>query len=258
MNTGNKMKLRGSKYRVRDERGYWQGFNPTPANMIRFERRCSYIVDRISLTPDSTVLEVGCGRGELAHSLAGKTSAKVIGTDISQDFLTYCKCYYNKDNLSFDYLDVTNPDEFADYCKKNNVTHIVGNGILHHFSSTREVIYGTMHDALPDGGEICFWEPNLCNPAVYAIYKIKPVREYASVEEDECALFRRSTTLKLANAGFKTVHVSYKDFLLPNVPLLLVKPLVALGAILEAIPLAKNLSQSLFIYARKDVAGYGR
>jgi SAM-dependent methyltransferase len=253
MSTGQKTKLRGSKYRVRDERGYWQGFNPTPANMIRFERRCSHIFEHISVTSTSTLLEVGCGRGELAYFLAGKTDAKVIGTDISQDFLSYCKNYYNKRNLAFDYLDVTNPNEFAEFCKKNNVTHIVGNGILHHFSSTREKIYKTLHDALPVGGEICFWEPNLCNPAVFAIYKIKPVREYASVEEDECALFRKTTVRKLRNAGFETVLVAYKDFLLPNIPLVLVKPLIALGNILETIPLAQNMSQSLFIHARKSV-----
>jgi SAM-dependent methyltransferase len=251
MSKGLKTKLRGSKYRVRDERGYWQGFNPTPANMIRFERRCSYIVESISLTEQSTVLEVGCGRGELAESLAAQTQASVIGTDISQDFLNYCKSFHNRPNLSFDYLDITRQDEFIAYCKSKNVTHIVGNGILHHFTSTRQGIYDTLHRAVPVGGEIAFWEPNLCNPAVYCIYKVRPVRAYASVEEDECALFRTSTTRKLRTAGFETVKVSYRDFLLPNMPMFMVRPLIALGEMLESIPLAKNMSQSLFLYARK-------
>ena len=56
---------------------------------------------------------------------------------------------------------------------------------------------------------------------------------------------------KLERAGYRNIHVTFRDFLLPGIPDGLIKPSIAVGAVLEKTPILRTLAQSLFITADK-------
>jgi hypothetical protein len=127
----------------------------------------------------------------------------------------------------------------------------VGNGILHHLYDRLDEALLNMSHLLKDGGKIVFLEPNLCNPYVYLIFSYPWLRKLANLEPDEMAFTKSFVSKKLDSAGYRNISVDYKDFLLPGIPDFLIQPSIALGDILEKVPLCKNVSQSIFIRATK-------
>lgn len=64
--------------------------------------------------------------------------------------------------------------------------------------------------------------------------------------------FESAIVSLLRQAKFTSIKVSYKDFLAPNTPDFLIKPLCLLGQVFERLPLLQLLAQSLFISAEKQ------
>lgn len=56
---------------------------------------------------------------------------------------------------------------------------------------------------------------------------------------------------KLERAGFTGIEIATRDFLLPNTPPRLIRPVVALSDQLDRIPLVNRLAQSQFILAER-------
>merc|ERR1719469_530828 len=54
----------------------------TYSNQKLFERR---MASRLNVSQGSRVLDIGCGRGRIAHLVAAETRANVIGINIDQD-----------------------------------------------------------------------------------------------------------------------------------------------------------------------------
>jgi hypothetical protein len=77
-------------------------------------------------------------------------------------------------------------------------------------------------------------------------------RKMAHLDPDEMAFSRPFIIKKLIKAKYQDVKVEYKDFLLPGIPDFLIKPSIAVGDVLEKIPVVKNVSQSIFISAVKN------
>jgi len=94
-------------------------------------------------------------------------------------------------------------------------------------------------------------EPNLYNPYIYFIFSFPKLRALTHLEPDEMAFSKSFITTVLTRAGFKSVRVEYKDFLLPGIPDFLITPSIVVGALLEKIPLINKVAQSIFIKARK-------
>jgi hypothetical protein len=69
------------------------------------------------------------------------------------------------------------------------------------------------------------------------------------LEPDEMAFSKRHVSRLLATAGYQNIQVEYKDFLLPGIPDVFIAPSIAVGAVVERIPLLRMLSQSIFISA---------
>ena len=65
-------------------------------------------------------------------------------------------------------------------------------------------------------------EPNIYNPYVAAIFKNKTLRKWAKLEPDEMAFSKALSAGKLVVAEFKDIKITYKDFLLPGIPELLI------------------------------------
>jgi hypothetical protein len=101
---------------------------------------------------------------------------------------------------------------------------------------------------LKPGGKMIFFEPNLFNPYCYLIFNTTQwMRRLAKLEPNEMAFSKKFLTKHLLSAGFCDIRVAYRDFLLPNTPACLIKPLCFLGSILENLPPLNRLSQSLLV-----------
>jgi hypothetical protein len=65
--------------------------------------------------------------------------------------------------------------------------------------------------------------------------------------------FTRGYVMNLLEAaGYTDIDVEYKDFLLPGIPDFLIAPSIAVGAVLERIPIVRMTSQSIFITATRQ------
>src|SRR6478672_4843629 len=96
-----------------DERGYNQVFRSTQAQAIRLKRRAEAIVTEMRLPSTHverhriSVLELGCGTGELAYQLATLGGVRVKGVDLSQQFIDRAQRTYEHENLTFAVADLT-------------------------------------------------------------------------------------------------------------------------------------------------------
>jgi 2-polyprenyl-3-methyl-5-hydroxy-6-metoxy-1,4-benzoquinol methylase len=231
---------------IKDDRGYNQGFKPSITLEIRTERRCEYIIQQMDKQESASILEIGCGTGEMSYLLASKSKLHVLGTDLCLPFIEEAKSTYRLPNLRYEVLDFNKPnigDQKFDY--------IVGNGILHHLYTNLGSALQNIKALLKENGKIIFLEPNLLNPYCFLIFNTSPMfRKMANLEPDEMAFTKRYITDLLKMHKYFEIKVEYKDFLLPNTPLFLVKPIIKLGSLLEKTPLIKNVSQSIFISAK--------
>jgi len=236
-----------------DERGYNQIFAPSPAQALRLRRRAQAIIDAL---PPATggesrrILELGCGMGELAHELSVLTEARVTGVDLSERFISHARATYQRPNLEFIVADLTREVPVAE---QDRYHAICGNGILHHLYHHLDTVLPALHRWLRPGGRLVFWEPNLWNPYVWTIFTWAPFRRAAKLEPDEMAFTPGFIRAKLARAGFPKIQVTTRDFLLPNTPDGLIRPVVAVSDVLDRVPLVNRTAQSLFLVAEKAV-----
>lgn len=235
-----------------DEQGYNQIFAPSPAQALRLRRRAEAIIRELpASTGQRHLLELGCGMGEMARQLAEQTDARVTGVDISEKFIAHARAEHRLPNLDFMLADLTSQVPAAGEDRYDAIT---GNGILHHLYHHLDTVLPALRRWLKPGGRLIFWEPNLCNPYVYLIFSFASLRQKAKLEPDEMAFTPTFIRHKLADAGYVNIRVTTRDFLLPNTPDSLVRPVVALSNVLDRIPLINRLAQSVFLVAEKGPA----
>lgn len=230
---------------VKDDKGYNQGYTLVPSTRIRMMRRADFFLEAMTDAPGKTALEIGCGRGEVSFWIAEKTAMNILGTDICVPFVEGARQHFRRHNLSYEVLDFNN----ADHIMGRKFDYVFGNGILHHLYYTLDESLQKIRQLLKPDGKMIFMEPNIYNPYIAAIFKNSFLRKKAHLEPDEMAFSASFIKEKLEKAGFGDIRVAYRDFLLPGVPLFMVKPLIAAGSVAEKIPLVKQLSQSIFIEA---------
>lgn len=210
------------------------------------ERRADWMINEMQTGASKKVLEIGCGTGYVAYYIAQQTPMQVIGSDLCVPFIEGAKQNYVLSNLSYDTLDFNK----AAATVNNKFDYIIGNGILLHLYYNLDEVLVTLKNLLNPDGKIIFMEPNIYNPYVAAIFKNNILRKWAKLEPDEMAFSKSFIQEKLQVADFKNISVTYKDFLLPGVPQILVTPSIVIGNILEKTPL-KYVSQSILISAEK-------
>ncbi|HEY5824305.1 MAG TPA: class I SAM-dependent methyltransferase [Cyclobacteriaceae bacterium] len=214
---------------------------------IRAERRSDYWMSQMEVDPSKSVMEIGCGSGVKAYTLARKSGMQVLATDIDPEYIEEAKRTYQLPNLSFRVVDSTELDRTIE----GSFDYIVGNGILHHLYHHIDGALTNMLRILKPNGKMIFIEPNIYNPFVHLIFSYPYWRKKAHLDPDEMAFSKSFITDKLIKAGYVDVKVEYKDFLLPGIPNVLIQPSIAIGNMVEKIPLVRNVSQSIFISARK-------
>jgi cyclopropane fatty-acyl-phospholipid synthase-like methyltransferase len=230
-----------------DDRGYSQGFQWTPTQRVRMERRAQAILDEVQIGKNDRILELGCGTGELAHMIAAQTSGEVIGVDLCEPFVEQANRNFGSDRLHYVKADISTDEGMQTV--GTGYAAVFGNGILHHVYYKMNESLRYIRRLLAPGGKLVFWEPNLFNPYVFAIFKIPPLRKVAKLEPDEMAFTPRWIEQRLSDAGFVDVHVDYRDFLLPVVPPSLIDLVTRAGDVVETIPGLNRLAQSLFVCA---------
>jgi len=234
---------------ITDDRGYNQTFAPSVAMTVRSERRCDYMLSQMSnVSADTHILEIGSGTGEIAALLASKTNAQITGTDICVPFIEEAQNTHQYPNLKFIALDFMRPQALAGL----QFDYIVGNGILHHLYNQLDEALLNMKKLLKPQGKIIFLEPNLYNPYCFLIFNTtQRMRQWAKLESNEMALRKGKIERQLQKANYSNINIEYKDFLLPNTPSWLIKPIIFTGRILEKIPVLKMLAQSVFIVSEQ-------
>jgi cyclopropane fatty-acyl-phospholipid synthase-like methyltransferase len=230
-----------------DDRGFNQGFTLVKSTEVRMRRRADWFQNEMTLQSSHSVLEIGCGTGEVSYWIAENTKLYVLGTDLCVPFIAEANSKYQLQNLSFEVLDFNNPDQVKD----RKFDYIIGNGILHHLYYNLPNALTTIKNLLTENGKMIFMEPNIYNPYCAMIFNIPFLRKMTNLEPDEMAFSKSFITKKLKEAGFTKVEVKYKDFLLPGVPEFMIKPSIIIGDILEKLPIVNKISQSIFIVAEK-------
>jgi ubiquinone/menaquinone biosynthesis C-methylase UbiE len=215
----------------------------TPAGQVRAERRAELVARAAGLGPGRRVLEVGCGNGHFTEKYA-RSGAEMVATDLSPGLIRLAvEKYPGPQTL---YLPaaadrVPFPDQSFDA--------VVGNSILHHLE---------LSTALPEflrvlrtGAALALAEPNFLNPQMFLQRSFPWLRRLAGDSPDETAFVRFTLSRRLREAGFSRITLTPFDFLHPAVPPAQIPLISALGKLLEAIPLLRELAGSLLILAHR-------
>jgi len=231
---------------IKDERGFNQVFAAVGSTPFRQQRRNDWILQQIAAVKARRVLEIGSGTGECAAYLAAHSNAEVIGVDISPAFISASREAYQAPNLRYELFDLLGPEQLA----FGTFDMVCGNGILHHLVLELPAVLKSLRNLTNPGGGLAFIEPNLLNPYCAFIFGTKVGRRMAKLEPDEKAFKPWHLRKALADAGWRDVDVTTRDFLIPGLPKALVSPTLAIEPLLETTAATRWLAQSHFMIAR--------
>lgn len=221
----------------RDAESIW-GWG-TPAGQVRARRRVTLIATGARLQPGLRALEIGCGTG-LFTQMFSQTGAQIVAVDISKDLLEKAKAR----NLPADKV-VFIEKRFEDCVVDGPFDAVIGSSILHHLEIGEAL--PKIYDLLKPNGVMCFAEPNMLNPQIFAERKFRGW--FPSVSPDETAFVRWRLARELLEVGFRDIEVTPFDWLHPAIPESLIGLVGGVGRVLEKTPLLREFSGSVYIKA---------
>ena len=213
----------------------------TPAGKRRWARRVRMLTE--NLAADMKILELGCGTGYFTKQLV-KTGALVTAVDISPDLLNLARLGVQTSNVEFA-LENAHATSFA----SRSFDSVLGSSVLHHLDVERAI--AEVFRVLRPGGSIAFTEPNMLNPQIAIQKKIPFVKRRLGDSPDETAFFKWSLATRLRKCGFEGVSICPFDFLHPAIPRPLVGPMEGICAMVERVPILREIAGSLLIRAEK-------
>lgn len=213
----------------------------TPAGKIRWKRRVEMLTH--FLTPQSKVLEIGCGTGYFTKEIVKKNVA-LSSIDISPELIAIAKQNVNDKNVQFA---IENAYEMK--FTSNTFDYILGSSVLHHLDVDKSLKENFR--VLKKGGKLAFTEPNMLNPQIALQKNIPSLKKALGDSPDETAFFIWEIKRKLKNNGFTNIEVVPFDFLHPKIPQILINSILPITNLAEKIPLLKHISGSLYIKAEK-------
>jgi SAM-dependent methyltransferase len=231
---------------LKDERGFNQVFAPFGTTPLRASRRYGWFVDEARKVGARRILELGCGTGEAAASVANAVAADVVAVDISDAFLARARASHVLSNLRFVKYDLL----AEDIRRLGRFDLVFGNGILHHLVHRLDDVLRALLALTNPGGGFAFIEPNFLNPYCAFIFGTRMGRRFAKLEPDEMAFAPGQLRRAIRDAGWKDVTVTTRDFLLPGLPKAVARPILAIEPGLEATAATRWLAQSHFVSAR--------
>jgi 2-polyprenyl-3-methyl-5-hydroxy-6-metoxy-1,4-benzoquinol methylase len=214
----------------------------TPAGRLRAKRRAELILLGAALTENSRVLEIGCGTGNFTELFAA-TGASILAVDISLDLLQKAR----QRNLPPDRVTFCQK-RFEDCDVDGPFDAIIGSSILHHLDI--DLAIPRIKSLLKGGGTISFAEPNMLNPQVFLERKFHRLPMFSYTSPDETAFVRWRLEKQLRQAGFESIVIRPFDWLHPSTPKRMIGLVKGIGRVIEAVPIAREFSGSLYIKAR--------
>jgi SAM-dependent methyltransferase len=214
----------------------------SPAGRRRADRRGHLLAARAGIGPGRRVLELGCGTGEFTCRVA-PSGARLVALDLSPDLLARARARVGE-GARF----VRGNAEVLPF-PAGRFDAVYGCSVLHHLDL--DATLAEVRRVLRPGGRLAFSEPNLLNPQVLLMFKVRALRGRFGVSPDEMAFTRGRITRTLRRLGFTGISVRYFDFLHPAIPgalLSLVEP--PLRA-LERVPVLRAIAGSLLIDAER-------
>ena len=197
------------------------------------------------LQPGTKVLEIGCGTGVFTQLFA-ETQANITAVDISPDLLSIAKRKnYNYNNVIF-----INKN-FAECKLDGPFDAVIGSSILHHLDIDSALL--KIFSLLEPGGVLCFAEPNMLNPQIFLQKNIPWLKKRLGDSPDETAFLRWRLKNLLERKKFEKISITPFDWLHPSTPPLLINPVMKFGALLEKLPIVREFSGSLIIYAKRPM-----
>lgn len=213
----------------------------TPAGQARARRRAAFIAQRARLRPGMSVLEVGCGTGLFTGMFAAH-GCRILAVDISPDLMEKARAR----NLPAELVSFDNVN-FEAAALRGPFAAVIGSSVLHHLSIPASL--RTIFGLLAPGGTLCFAEPNMLNPQVFAERRFR--RFFPYVSPSETAFVRWSLRRSLLESGFASCTLEPFDWLHPATPRVLIPAVERLNGVLEVLPLVREFAGSLLITARR-------
>jgi SAM-dependent methyltransferase len=214
----------------------------SPAGRRRADRRGALFAAGTGIGPGRRVLELGCGTGEFTRRVA-RPGAELIALDLSPELLEKARSKVGA-GARFVRGDATVlPFPAASF------DAVYGCSILHHLDV--EAALAEVRRVLRPGGRCVFSEPNLLNPQVFVMFRLRALRPYIGFSPDEMAFTRGAILRILRRLGFGGVRVRYFDFLHPAIPRRLVPTVEPALEGLERVPVLRAISGSLLIHAER-------
>ena len=157
-----------------------------------------YISEKAS---NKTVLDYGCGTGNISQRIAASSPLRLFGIDISDVSINKAIENAKNSNLQIDYS-VDNCEETKFKAEKFDL--VFGSGILHHLNLKRSV--SEINRILKNNGEMVFLEPLGTNPLINFYRKLTPkarsIDEHPFLKKD----------FDFIESLFKQVTIKYYGF----------------------------------------------
>lgn len=161
-----------NSYYMTDCGGY-EIFSKT--NGMQLDERLKVVYTLASPKKEDTILDIGCGRGELAYALS-LSGATVVGLDYSKDAINIAKKTFN--SISGEHLEYIATDVAA-YNTGKKFDIIIASDIVEHIEKNKlEKVLQKVNELLKeDGRVIIHTAPNLLNYKYNYLKKRKLVRQ---------------------------------------------------------------------------------
>ena len=216
----------------------------TPAGQRRARRRAQLLCEHGRFRAGERLLEIGCGTGLFTEMVLAATGATIVGTDISPELIE--EATKRLPGVTFQVENALHLSFAA-----GAFDAVYGSSILHHLEidqALREILR-----VLRPGGRMVFAEPNMLNPQIFVQKNVPVIKRWLGDTPHETAFVRGSIARRLRRAGYTGVHVFPFDFLHPLTPRPLIEWVSALGAVVERIPILREIAGSCVIVAEKPV-----
>lgn len=214
----------------------------TPAGRIRADRRKSYLARYGSAAPDRDILEIGCGTGMFTTALAA-SGARVVAFDLCWELL--CQVPRSPGRAGRPHVFVGDVEHLP--LPDASFDAVVGVSILHHLNLRPAL--AEIKRVLKPVGRVVFSEPNMLNPQIFVQKHVPFIKRWLGDSPDETAFVRWALASELRQAGFGGVRVTPFDFLHPWTPEPAIPVVLGVGALMESLPVARELAGSLLITA---------
>lgn len=227
---------------------YWLRYPHTSPLKLRW--RALTVRHSLHVLPGERILELGAGSGlwteHLTSVLRGQNPITAV---VFNDHLAASA----KELPNVEYTCVR---DLARDLPAGSFDYVVGTGILCHNQYPQNL--RALYRLLKPGGKVLFFEANLWNPQVGVKNFLWPIGRWAGNAECQVGL-RRYKLMKIASQqGFRDIDIIPYDIVHPLTPRFLIRTLQSLAFVLEHAPIVREMSGTLYIWAKKPGGEEGK